>query len=112
MSAGRARKLRQHVHLMADYGGAGLWDHDGAPLDPAALSLSPRLRARLARWCARFLKSFETEINLDAFASEGRIIAEAVKKELPDWSVVHFDEAPAARSGYRGSPSSYEEEIW
>jgi hypothetical protein len=65
----------------------------------------------LARWCARFQKSFETEINLGAFASEGCTIAEAVKKELPDWSIVYFDEAAAARSGYRGSPLSYEEEI-
>jgi hypothetical protein len=36
---------------MADYGTAGVWDHDGAPLDPARLPLSPKLRARLARWC-------------------------------------------------------------
>jgi hypothetical protein len=112
MSAGRARKLRQHLRLMADYGSAGVWDYHGAALDPAALPLSPRLRARLARWCARFQESFETEIDLDAFASEGRAIAAALKKDLPDWSIIYFDEAAAARSGYRGSPSSYEEEIW
>jgi hypothetical protein len=74
-AAGRARKPHQHVHLMADYGSPGVWDRDGAPLDPAALPLSPRLRARLARWCARFQESFETEIDLDAFASEGRAVA-------------------------------------
>jgi hypothetical protein len=112
IATGRARKPRQHIHLMADYGSAGVWDHDGGPLDPVKLPLSPRLRARLTRWCARFQESFETEIDLDAFASEGRAIAHAVKKELPDWSIVYFDEAAAARSGYRGSPSRYEEEIW
>jgi hypothetical protein len=84
---------------------------DCAPLDPVKLPLSLRLRARLTRWCARFQESFETEIDLDAFASEGRAIAQAVKKELPDWSIVYFDEDAAARSGYRGSPSTYEEEI-
>jgi hypothetical protein len=47
MSARRGQNLR----LMADYGTAGVWDHDGAPLDPARLPLSPKLRARLARWC-------------------------------------------------------------
>ena len=112
IATGRARKPRQHIHLMADYGSAGVWDHGGGPLDPVKLPLSPRLRARLTRWCARFQESFETEIDLDAFASEGRAIAQAVKKELPDWSIVYFDEAAAARSGYRGSPSRYEEEIW
>ena len=64
-------------------GTAGVWDHDGAPLDPACLPLSPKLRARLARWCARFQQSFETEIDLEAFAAEGRAIARAVKAELP-----------------------------
>jgi hypothetical protein len=29
-----------------------------------------------------------------------------------NWSIVYFDEAAAARSGYRGSPARYEEEIW
>jgi hypothetical protein len=57
---------------MADYGSAGLWDHDGAPLDPKRLPRSPKLRERLARWCAQFQRSFEREIDLDTFAAEGR----------------------------------------
>ena len=58
------RKRPRHLHLMADYGAAGVWDHDGTPLDPARLPLSPRLRACLARWTARFEKSSEEEIDL------------------------------------------------
>jgi hypothetical protein len=69
------------------------------------------LRARLARWTARFQKSFETEIDLDAFAAEGRAIARAVKAELPGWSVVYFDEADAARAKYQGTPEEFEVEI-
>jgi hypothetical protein len=96
---------------MADYGAAGVWDHDGDPIDPARLPLSPRLRARLARWCARFQASFEGEIDLEAFAAEGRAIARAVKAELPGWSVVYFDEAEAARAKYQGAPATYDTEI-
>ena len=70
----RPRKSRGSIHLMADYTSTVLWNYAGAPLDPARLPLSPRLRARLARWCAQFQKSFETEIDLDAFAAEGRAI--------------------------------------
>ena len=44
------RKRPRHLHLMADYGSAGVWDHDGTPLDPVRLPLSPKLRTRLARW--------------------------------------------------------------
>jgi hypothetical protein len=90
-------RRHRNLHLMADYGAAGVWDHDGVPLDPERLPLSPKLRARLARWRNRFQKSFESEIDLDAFAAEGRSIARAVNAELPDWSIVYFDEAEAAR---------------
>jgi hypothetical protein len=94
---------------MADYGSASVWDHDGTPLDAARLPLSPKLRAGLARWCARFEKSFE--IDLEAFAAEGRAIARAVKSELPTWSIVYFDEAAAARAKYQGTPEEFEVEI-
>ena len=26
-------RRRRNLHLMADYGSAGVWDHDGAPLE-------------------------------------------------------------------------------
>jgi hypothetical protein len=106
-----SRQRPKHLHLMADYGSAGVWGHDGNPLDPAKLPLSDKLRARLARWCARFEKSFETEIDLDAFAAEGRAIARAVKAELPGRSIVYFDEAEADRAKYQGAPSTYDTEI-
>jgi hypothetical protein len=96
---------------MADYGTAGIWDHDGNPLDPARLPLSPQLRARLTRWCALFERSFEAEIDLEAFAAEGRAIARAVKAELPDWSIVYFDEAEATRAQYRGTSAAFNTEI-
>ena len=96
---------------MADYGTTGVWDLDGAPLDSANLPLSPRLRARLVRWCDRFQASFDREIDLEAFAAEGRKITQAVKAELSDWSIVYFDEAAATREKYQGPPSAYEVEI-
>jgi hypothetical protein len=104
-------KSHRHLYIMADYGSAGIWDHDGRPLDPAKLPLSPKLRDRLARWCTRFQASFENEINLDTFAAEGRAIAHAVKVALPAWSIVYFDEAAALRANYQGPSSTYEHEI-
>jgi hypothetical protein len=104
-------KFRRRVRLMADYGTAGLWDYDGTALDLAKLPLSPRLGARLSRWCDRFQASLDREIDLEAFAAEGRAIARAVKAEPPDWSIVYFDEAAAAREKYQGPPSAYEVEI-
>jgi hypothetical protein len=102
-------RARYRLRLMADYGSAGVRDHDGAPLDPARLPLSPKLRARLARWCALFQRSFEGEIDLDAFA-EGCAIARAVKAELTTWSIVYFDEA-AVCAKYQDAPVEFEVEI-
>ena len=34
-----------------------------------------------------------------------------MKAELPDWSIVYFDEAAAARSNYRGARAEYEVEM-
>ena len=78
-----SRQRPHHLHLMADYGSAGVWDHDGNPLDPpdCRSAKTPRPPGTLA---ARFEKSFETEIDLEAFAAEGRAIARAVKAELPE----------------------------
>ena len=76
-----------------------------------ALASGFPLSPRLARWCDRFQASFDREIDLEAFAAEGRAIAHAVKAELPDWSIVYFDEAAAAREKYQGPPSAYEVEI-
>ena len=104
-------RRRRNLHLMADYGTAGIWDYDGAPLDPAKLPLSPKLRTRIERWCARLQKSLETEIDLDAFAAEGHAIARAVKAEMPSWSIVYFDEAAAARAKYQGAPANFEIEM-
>jgi hypothetical protein len=89
----------------------------GQASGPARRSILPdfrsarKLRTRLARWCGRSQKSFDTEIDLDAFAADGRAIARAVKAELPGWSIVYFDEAAAARADYQGAPAEYEIEM-
>jgi hypothetical protein len=101
-------KPRRQERLMADYGTAGVWDHNGPALDLARL---PRGHGRGWRAHGRFQASFDREINLEAFAAEGRAIAHVVKAELPDWSIVYFDEAVAAREKYQGPPSAYEVEI-
>ena len=104
-------KHPRRVFLMADYGSSGVWGHDGAPLDPGQLPISAQVRADLARWSARFQQLFETPAEVDAFVAEGRAIAHAIKIELPAWSVIYFDEAAAARAGYRGARAEYEAQI-
>jgi hypothetical protein len=53
------------------------------------------LAARQHRWCLRY-EGFDDERDDDPFdicqfAAEGLAIAQAIKAELPDWTVIYFD---------------------
>jgi hypothetical protein len=96
---------------MADFGSAGVWDHNGAPVDPDCLSLSIQVRTDLDRWSGRFQRLYKDEADLDSFSSDGLAIAHAVKVELPTWSIIYYDEAAAARANYSGARAEYEVHI-
>jgi uncharacterized protein involved in propanediol utilization len=91
------------VRVMADYSSDGLWRRDGAMFSRSDLPVSAGLAARHAAWCAAYEASEfympeeerEKEFDLAAFAAEGLAIARAIKAELPDWTLVYYDEAAA-----------------
>jgi hypothetical protein len=79
-----------------------LWDRDGAGGFAPDVPISDGLRARLAAWCRSYEDTEfylpasmrqETSFDLQAFCDEGLAIARAIKAELPDWTVVYFDQA-------------------
>lgn len=91
---------RKAYRLNADYGCFPLWERQGteyANLDPSALAISRRLRARLQRWTARFESTFDpacpeqsgfsSEALAQAFDAQGRLIADALRDELAPASV-------------------------
>jgi hypothetical protein len=96
------------IKVMDDYGCWPLWvrdEHDEIfdPRDPAALGLSAGLVGRLAAW----QQWYESMVNIaepndsrpvtaaedEAFAAEGRLLAERVAEELPH-AVVWYHEDP------------------
>lgn len=89
------------IRVMADYSSTGIWAKSGGSADIEDLPVSAALHARLAAWCAwyerndDYLPPEEQKANFDyaGFAAEGLAIAKAVKAELPDWTVVYYDEA-------------------
>ncbi|MBP2303439.1 hypothetical protein [Azospirillum picis] len=89
---------------MADFSSEGLWDRDGIMMDREDLPISPELSARHLAWCDRyeFNDLYEGKatpsFDLPGFAAEGLAIAKAIKAELPDWTVIYFDEAKAYRT--------------
>jgi len=101
----------RYLHLMADHGSAGIWDHDGTSFDPAKSPLSQKLRQLAVALLRTVREIFEAETDLKAFAAVGRTIAHATKAELLLWLVFNLDEAEVARAGCRGVRAAYEIEV-
>lgn len=87
------------VKVMADYSSCGLWDSRGVHSDDSELPVSDELKARLRQWCDWYERNDDylpeptTQFDYTAFAAEGLLIAKAIKAELPDWTVMYFDES-------------------
>jgi hypothetical protein len=110
---------RRFVKVMPEYTSTGLWNTQGANLEESEVPMSAALLNRLRAWCAWYERNDEhlpmpdRKFDLDAFSAEGLKIAQALKAELPDWTVVYFDEAKLMAS-MRARPkerSFYEYEV-
>ncbi|MFZ1415794.1 MAG: hypothetical protein WAS73_14635 [Defluviicoccus sp.] len=86
------------VHIVADYGTDGYrLSADAA----GAFPISEALRMRIAAWNDAFERACPPDAYEDitgkrfdfvAFAAQGLEIAKAVKRELPHWRVLYWDE--------------------
>ena len=88
------------IKLMADYSSTGLWCEYGTNLGPHNLPVSKELHERIRLWCEEYEKNDDWlpidersgVFDLRLFAANGLEIAKAIKEELPDWTVIYFDE--------------------
>lgn len=108
------------LRVMCDYEADGLWRKDGDSIGADSVPISVDLRRRLAAWQDWFERDYESYLppcqrtknfDFDAFSREGLEIAKAIKAELPDWTVVYFDEAKSrewARTNDERAPFEYE----
>lgn len=90
------------VKIVAEDGGLGYWLADAAAQACAELPVPPPLRDRLCAWNARFSEGCDAAALADpsagrfdviAFANDGFRLAKAVKRALPGWTVLYWDEA-------------------
>lgn len=82
------------VRVMADYCADGIWGKDGAGVPADDLPVPAALKDRLAAWQDAFDSD---DIREPEFSIEGLLIAQEIKKALPDWTVVYFDSAASDR---------------
>lgn len=106
------------VRIMCDYCADPVWARGGGNCDLESLPVSPGLIDRLRAWARLYKgKSSSTGVlnwrHRRQFSEEGLAIAEAVKAELPDWTVVYHDEEMCEETVWTdGTPRSvFEYEI-
>lgn len=93
--------MDQYIKVMADYFSTGLWGEDGINVDVENFALSAGTVTALKEWC----DLYETNddyldiddrkqplFDLQAFADQGRLVAQAIKKDLPDFKILYSDE--------------------
>ena len=109
--------VERWVRIMADYSADGVWHRDGCSGDADGLPVGKDLVARIRTWQSWYDASAPTSADdasdwdSAAFAAEGLAIARAVKAELPDFTVIYFDEHRARFADPKGSRSAFEYEI-
>jgi hypothetical protein len=107
------------VRIMCDYAADGVWDKEGLPAFAEDLPVSPSLRAMLKAWQDWYehcdLNEPDPEVfDLAAHSVMGLCVARLVKRALPDWTVIYYDECRAGHmrlAGRDGPRSEFEYEI-
>ncbi|WP_146604540.1 hypothetical protein [Rhodoplanes roseus] len=94
--------------MMCDYRCDGIWDHEGLSRSVDELPISGTLKDRLLAWQAWFdvlddqAAEEQTAVPLatwQAFVAAGLAVARDLKRELPDWTVLYFDEIERRTKG-------------
>lgn len=105
------------VRIVAGDGGLGYELADAGASAHEALPVSEALRDRLSAWNARFEDGCDAEAYSDptcsrfdfiAFANDGFRLAKEVKRQLPGWTVLYWDEALDWRYWMTREPRRFE----
>lgn len=108
------------VKIMAEEGGLGYWLADPPAQALSDLPVSEALRDRLYDWNTRWEQGGSADAYEDpmgarfdfvAFAKDGFALAKAVKRELPQWTVVYRDEALEWRYWMTREPRRYDRSL-
>lgn len=108
------------VRVMCDFSAEGVWAKDGAGIGMDELPISREIKQRLLEWQEWFERDNEnylppsqrtTTFDVAAFSKEGLEIAKAIKAELPDWTVVYFDEGKSSAGNRASDRSGFEYEV-
>lgn len=101
------------VRVMCDYCAEGIWDRQGASRSIDSFPAPEELKRRIMTWQAHYeLRDIHemppVELDWEAFAAEGLLIAREIKRALPDWTVIYHDESVPVGEGWKpGMPRDH-----
>lgn len=103
------------VRIMCDYCADPLWGPGGAMEYLEDFPVTVDLRQRLQAWEDQYDSQNpggpSPPLDMATFSREGRELARRVKEQLPDWTVIYFDEEASAMRGRDAPRSIFEYEI-
>ena len=87
--------MSKYVKLMADFCSTGVWNEKGASIDIDSLPIHFWLKTMINEWQATYdREGFDMfAFNVKAFSKNGYALAVKLKQNLPDWTVMYYDEA-------------------
>lgn len=89
--------MKKYLRLMADHCSSGFWDEDGANLDPENLPVFYWLKRMIEDWQAVYDREAMDmdKFDVKTFSKNGYALAVKLKQNLPDWTIMYYDEAAA-----------------
>lgn len=104
------------VRILCDFAAEGVWNRDGSAGLVDDLPVSPSLKKRITAWQDTYEAIYRWDRKpsiqeLTSFAGEGLEIARDVKRQLPHWTVVYFDELAFHNRTEKDPRSVFEYEI-
>jgi len=103
------------VRVMCDVSANGVWDKEGCARHFDELPISADLKSMIAGWQEWYEHSDHSAMtrwfDTEAHAAFGLFIARLVKHQLPDWTVIYFDEAAYDTKSLGASRDRFEYEI-
>ena len=103
------------VRIMCDFSADPLWGADGTMIDLDDLPVTQELRQRLRDWEEVYdrqdLFASSPSYDVAAFSRTGRELAREVKRQLPDWTVIYYDEEAAANRATDAPKDAFEYEV-
>lgn len=108
-------KREKWVRIMCEFSANGVWDKQGYARHFDEMPISADLKSMIAGWQEWYEHSEHSAMtrwfDAQAHAAFGLFIARLVKRQLPDWTVIYFDEAAQGAKSLGMSRDRFEYEI-